>query len=65
MKKRFYISTKKVTGYVETDSNMKIILTPPIWRKFIGKSLKDLLKSLYGEVTVHQYINQDEKSWIL
>jgi hypothetical protein len=52
---RYYISTKKVTGYIETDMNMKIILAPPIWRRFIGKSLNELLSKCYGEVIVHKY----------
>lgn len=55
MKKKYYISTKKVTGYVETDMEGKILLTPPIWKRFIGKSLDELLSKCYGEVIVHKY----------
>lgn len=44
----YWVSTVKVTGMVRVNHSMIIILTPPIWRKFIGQpfsNLKNWLKN--------------------
>lgn len=52
--KILYVSSPRMTGCVDVTDSDIIIKTPPVWRKFTGKHLKDLTNWLnkHGKVTV-------------
>jgi hypothetical protein len=57
--KRYWLSTRKATGYVEAENDI-ITVTPPIWRKFKSQYIWNLinwLKHLDKNTIIVEYKN--------
>ena len=55
-----WVSCPWATGMVTTDDKTIITKTPPVWRKFIGQSLRNLVRWLGKDVCI-SYLNKKEK----
>lgn len=44
--KAYIIQTKIATGYIEIDDKDIVVKTPPIWRRYEGKSFDDFCKTI-------------------
>lgn len=48
-----YVSSRLATGGIEVDEKDIIVTAPPIWRKWVGKHLAEMLKATGSTATVH------------
>ena len=48
--KKFWVSTRTVTCQVDTDDEGIIVFTAPIWKRFLGCHIKEMIKSLFYPV---------------
>lgn len=50
--KKLWVSSPKFTGQVDVADGEVITMTPPVWRKFVGQPLENLVAwlSQFGKV---------------
>lgn len=51
---KLWVSSPKFTGQVDVDDGQVMLMTPPVWGKFRGQPLENLVKwlSKWGKVEV-------------
>lgn len=58
--KQYYISTEKATAFVETNDNGYITLTAPIWKRFKGQHIDNLIRWLKNPTVIEYKYNSDK-----